>query len=239
MAATAGAQNVTEWSVEARTSLGFRVRDAAIQALLPMGWKSEPSAAPASRGANLTLTLMERLLVLDGDGHTRRTGTIRYLVLSAPVMNVKNGEIGQPGTMVVGGLSPEGAGAYDAFLTATEARIERSSSSQMEDAGVAQETWQLAAASGERVDMRLRFRRGTPVKSHVDAVIRSAVHPAFTRTYHIDQATDTLRSLTTTDRIDELRFSASGPKFKGLFDGSEQLLTVTSIPYYAREITVP
>lgn len=235
--APARAQGVTEWSVEARTALSFRVNEAAVQALLPAGWKVEPSAAAENRGGNLTVTFMERLLVLDGRGKTLRTGTTRYLVMST---SAKHAQTGQVGTLVVGGLSPEGAGAYDVYLPATAARLERSSSAQGEEAGTAQEAWALTAASGERVELSLRYRRGAPLKSHADRALRSAVHPEFTRSYRVDQAADVLRSgASPQDRIDEIRFTATGPRFAPLFDGSEALLSVTSIPWYQREISIP
>ena len=104
----------------------------------------------------------------------------------------------------------------------------------------AEETWEFSAASGERLELRLAYRRGAPVKTRAQTTVRSRVRPDFTRTYRIDQASDVLRSLTTTmDRVEALAFRASGPRFAPLFDGSETLLSVTAIPWYAREISVP
>lgn len=231
----AAAQTVTEWSTESRLALSFRVNEAAAQRLLPPGWTLAPSAAPANRGGNLTVSMIERQLVLDPQGKPLRTGTSRYVVLAIPARNAA----GEANTIVVGGLSPEGAGAYGAYLTATVARVERTMSGQNEEAGLATEHWEFASASGERFDLRLSFRRATPVKSHAEARLRSATRPGFTRTYRIDQATDVLRSAASPDRITELTFRASGPALASLFDGTEQLLSVTSIPWYVREVSVP
>ena len=41
------------------------------------------------------------------------------------------------------------------------------------------------------------------------------------------------------DRITKVSFKASGPKLAPLFDGSEQLISVTSIPSYSRTIFLP
>jgi hypothetical protein len=229
------AQTVTEWNAESRTTLSFRVNEAVAQRLLPPGWTVAPSASPANRGGNLTLVFIERLLVLDPQGQPLRTGTSRYVVLAIPARNAA----GEANTIVVGGLSPGGAGAYDAYLTTTVARVERTSSAQNEEAGQATEHWEFTAASGERLELRLAFRRATPVKSHAEAKLRSAARPDFTRTYRIDQATDVLRSAASADRITDLSFRASGPAFATLFDGTEQLLSVTSIPWYVREVSVP
>ena len=231
----ASAQNPTEWSTETRTALSFHVADAAVQRLLPAGWTVAPSTAPANRGANLTLTLMERLLVLDGQGKPLRTGTSRYVVLGVPAKNAA----GETNTLIVAGLSPEGAGAYGAYQTALVSRVDRSTSGRAEEPGRAQEDWEFAAASGERIELRLSYRRAAAVKGHVDAKVRSAMHPEFTRTYRIDQASDVLRSAATPDRVDSLSFLATGPGLVRLFDGTETLLSVTSIPWYVREISLP
>jgi hypothetical protein len=233
---TAAAQNVTEWSAESRTLLSFRVPAAGVQTLLPAGWTVEPSIAPATRGANLNVTLMERLVVVDKQGAPVGTGTIRYATITAPA---RNNDTGRSGTFVVGGISPDAPGAYDVYLPATVGRIERSAQSQGVQAGRAKETWEFAAASGERLTLTLAYRRGRLTKSHADTVVRSARHPEFQRTYHIDQAADVLRSLASDDRVDDVTFRASGGFLSSLFDGTETLLSVTSVPWYSREITVP
>lgn len=232
---SAAAQNLAEWSAETRTTLSFHVADAVAQRVLPPGWTVAPSSAPANRGGNLNLVLIERQLVLDGGGAPLRSGTSRYLVLGIPARNAA----GEANTVIVGGLSPEGAGAYGAYLTTVVARVERTASGQGEEAGQATEHWEFATASGERVELRMSYRRATPVKSHVQTKVRSGKHPEFTRTYRVDQAADVLRSAASVDRITDLTFSVTGAALAALFDGSERMLSVTSVPWYVRAITVP
>ena len=233
---TASAQNVTEWSSETRTGLAFRVKADVLARLLPPGWVSVPSMAPGTPGANLNVTMMERAIVLDPQGKPVRSGSSRYVVLGVPA---KNTQTGQTNTIIVGGLSPEGAGAYGVYLTATAAHLERTTSGEAEGAARVQEAWEFSAASGERIDLRLTYRRGTATKAHVDSVVRSAITPEFQRTYRIDQATDVLRSASTPDRVEQLTFRATGPTLAALFDGSEALLAVTATPFYVREISIP
>ena len=235
LAVPAAAQTVTEWSAENRVALSFHVNDAALQRLLPPGWTSAPSTAPGNRGANLTVTFIERQLVLDGQGKQYRAGASRYIVLVAPARN----GAGETNAILVSGLSPEGAGAYGVNLTATVSTVTRSLSAQGEQSGRAEEHWEFAAASGERIDLRVAYRRAPGVKSHVETKLRSAVRPEYTRTYRVDQAADVVRSAATADRVETLTFSASGAAFAPLFDGQETLLSVTSFPWYVREISVP
>jgi hypothetical protein len=232
----ASAQNITEWSSETRTALAFKVNPDALRKLLPAGWVSAPSTSPGTPGANLNVTLMERVVVLDPQGKPLRTGTSRYLVLGVPA---RNAQTGQSNTVIVGGLSPEGAGAYGVYLTATTAALERTVSGEAEGYPRVQETWQFAAASGERIELRVTYRRGPVTKAHVDTVVRSALRPEFQRTYRIEQATDVLRSANTPDRVEQLSFRATGPGLAVFFDGSEALVGVTAIPFYVREISIP
>jgi hypothetical protein len=234
-APSAFAQAVTEWSAEGRVALSFHVNEAALQRLLPPGWTSAPSAAAGNRGANLTVTFIERQLVLDGQGKPYRAGTSRYIVLVASARNAA----GEANTLVLTGLSPEGPGAYGVNLTAIVSRVARSSTAQAEESGRAEEHWEFAAASGERVELQVAYRRAPAVKSHVETKVRSARQPELTRTYRIDQAADVVRSASTPDRVEKLTFRASGPALAPLFDGQETLLSVTSFPWYVREISVP
>jgi len=234
-ALAASAQTVTEWSAEARVALSFHVNEAALQRLLPPGWTSAPSTAAGNRGANLTVTFIERQLALDGQGKPYRAGTSRYIVFVAPARSAT----GEANTVIVSGVSPEGPGAYAVTLTAVVSRTTRSSTAQAEESGRAEEHWEFAAASGERVELQVAYRRAPAVKSHVEAKVRSARHPELTRTYRVDQAADVVRSLSTPDRVEALTFRASGAAFAPLFDGQETLLSVTSFPWYVREISVP
>jgi len=230
------AQNVTEWSSETRTVLAFRVSPAALQRLLPDGWTSAPSTSPASPGANLNVTLMERTIVLDPQGKPIGSGTARYAVFAVPTLNAKTG---QPNTIVVGGLSPEGAGAYGVYLTATTSRFERTIGAEVDGQARVRESWELVAPSGERLSLQIAYRRGPAARGRVETVVHSAIHSDFQRTYRIEQATDLVRSANAPDRVESLDFKASGPKLAQLFDGTERLVAVTAIPHYVREISIP
>jgi hypothetical protein len=58
--------------------------------------------------------------------------------------------------------------------------------------------------------------------------------------YRVEQATDVVRSTATgTDRAQKVSFKASGKQLAPFFDGSEQLIAITSIPWYTRQIFLP
>lgn len=154
----AWAQNYVEWSTETRTSLAFRVNAAAVVPLLPQGWQLAPLADAPGQVA-LSVTFMDRHVVLDAQGQSVRSGTSRYMVMS---VQARNGADGQPGTMIINGISPEGPGAYEVYQPATVARVERTTTGQGEEAGRSEEAWELAAQSGDSVSMTLHYQRATP-----------------------------------------------------------------------------
>lgn len=229
------AQTVTEWSAEQRLTLSFHVNDAALQKLMPAGWTVAPSTAPANPGGNINVSFIDRMVVFDGQGKQYRAGSSRYIVFTVPARNAE----GVANNIIIAGLSPEGAGAYGVNLTATTSRVQKSATTQGEDNAQVEERWEFAADSGERVSLRVAYRRAPTTKSRAETKIRSAIRPEFTRTYRIEQAADVLRSANTPDRIETVALTIAGPKLAPVFNGSEQLLSITAFPYYTREIAVP
>jgi hypothetical protein len=91
--------------------------------------------------------------------------------------------------------------------------------------------------SGPRTAIPSSFRCST-TPGKVEAKLYSAVKPEFYRIYRSEQSTDVVRSATA-DRVQKVVFKASGPKLSPLFDGSEQLIGVTSNPWYTRQTFLP
>ncbi|SRR5258706_8364174 len=74
----------------------------------------------------------------------------------------------------------------------------------------------------------------------LDARPRSGAHPDFYRIYHLDQIADVVKRIATNaNRVSTFAFRATGPRLGELFDGSEQLVGVTSTPAYSRTIYLP
>jgi hypothetical protein len=68
----------------------------------------------------------------------------------------------------------------------------------------------------------------------------SGAKPDFFRIYRVEQAIDVVRSTATAvDRVTKLSFKASGDKLGSLFDGTEQLISVVSVPWYSRQLYLP
>lgn len=125
------------------------------------------------------------------------------------------------------------------YVTASTATVERTVKGDGEAFARVDEHWQFAAASGEKVDLSLTYRRGPATRAKVESVVRSGRTPEFQRTYRIDQATDVVRSANAPDRVERLSFSATGGTFSKVFDGTQTLVAVTAMPYYVRDISIP
>lgn len=236
----ADAETLAELNVEARILLACQVREAVLERLLPAGWKATPAESGPSQGANLNVILADRQLVQDAGGKPVSGHATNHLVVIA--VPAQHPEMGARGVMIVVGLSarPEGApGPYGVFLPAA-ANVNRILSSGPGETREAKEEWSFASGDGERLSLRLRYTRGVPTRSETQTRAYSVKDPTFYRIYRADQGADVLRSAAAgKDAISELDFSADGPRLGALFDGSERLVGVISIPWTVRRAFLP
>jgi hypothetical protein len=103
-----------------------------------------------------------------------------------------------------------------------------------------EENWEALGDDGGVLAVQLQFVRGELVRSKAEPKIHSAVKPEFYRIYKFEQAADVVRSTPNgIDRVSKISIKATGRLLSPLFDGSEQLISITSIPHYSRSIYVP
>jgi hypothetical protein len=219
-----------------RTALTFRVADALAQKLLPSGFEvSSPSAGPA-KGSNLNVTLIDYLMVQDPEGKSLPPRTT--IAMSVPAKKTASGETV---AVVFGGFIPLAGvpGPYSAFGSA-KLTVDRRSHTDAEGKTMIEENWEALADDGGVLAVQLQFVRGELVRSKAEPKIHSAVKPEFYRIYKFEQAADVVRSTPNgIDRVSKISIKATGRLLSPLFDGSEQLISITSIPHYSRSIYVP
>lgn len=222
---------------EARTILAFKVSDAALQKLLPEGWQSSPVGAGPSKEANLTVSFVDQLVAQGPDG--KPEPGIRIAAVSVPAK-----KMGTEATvaLVLTGFSSDSSyvpGAYGNF-TLAEATVERSVRTDPAGTSGAQESWQFSAGNGDSLELQLQYVHGVAARGKVEAKVHSGKTPDFYRIYRIEQAVDVVRSTATgMDRAQKFSFKASGQQFAQLFDGSEQLISISSLPWYTRQVFLP
>ena len=223
-------------NVDVRTTITFKVSDAAAQKLLPEGWEvSSPTAGPA-KGFNVAVVLIDSVSATDAEG--KPAAPFRGGVLVVPAR--KKGTEAAFSMVVYGIVVPEVApGAYGVYVPGQSA-IERRVRTGADGKRMADESWAFKAADGNAIDAQIQYAVGATAKAKLEAKVYSGAKPDFFRIYRFEQVTDVARSAPAgVDRILKVSFKAGGSKLAQLFDGSEQLISITSIPSYSRTIFLP
>ena|SRR5689334_9565918 len=235
--ANAGGMRLVQSTTETRTYVHFKVSGDAIQRALPAGWISSPGTGPL-QGANLIVLLVEGLAAANPEGKPVLNRG-KFVLWAVPAKNERNGEAG---VMVVGGLTsqPQAApGAYGVYAPARIAMSKSSRSTGVDETAV-EESWEAASDAGDAVRFSIAYERGLGVRAHIEPHAHAAIRPDFYRVYKTDQVSDIVHSATDGNRrAAKLEFVAKGPQLARLFDGQEQLVAVTSIPVYSRDILLP
>jgi hypothetical protein len=219
-------------NVDLRTILTFKVPDAAVQKMLPDGWEVNSPTTGPSGGSNLTLVLDEELASHDPDG--KPVATFRGAALSIP--SRKKGT-DTSGPVVISGFFDAGIPGKFGVYTTAQVTIERKTRTDPDGKSTIEEIWQVRAADGNSVEAQIQFVRGLPAKSKTESKLFSAINPDIFAIYRVEQASDVVRSsVTGVDRVTKLSIKASGSKLSMLFDGTEQLISVISVPWYSRQV---
>ncbi|MGY3133810.1 hypothetical protein ACVWZM_004492 [Bradyrhizobium sp. USDA 4501] len=224
-------------TLDVRTVLSFKVADSAAQKMLPEGWQIEAPDTGPSKGSNLSVVLIDQLLAQDADG--KPVDAVRGAVLVIPA---KKQGMAKAVRMVVGGLfSPASyaPGPYGNYVSA-KAALERKTHSDVAGMTNVEESWSFTTNGGDSVQVEVQYTRGVPERANFESFVYSGAKPDFYRVYRYEQAADVVRSTVTgTDRARKVSFKASGRQLAPLFDGSEQLISITAIPWYSRRIFLP
>ena len=239
--ATAFAETPVEQSNETRFQLDFKVPDAALAAFLPAGFTSNASTTGAAKDCNLRVVFIDRVTINAPDSSPKGKGSNRLAYLVAPVKN-KDGEAVQ---LVIGGLTEDPAdapGPFGNYLLATTHDMIWSTKSSGKDPIIESQEWVFAAASGERLEMRITYERGVAAKRNMaDTKFYSAKNPAFYQISRQEQVLDIMRNVTTTpeDHVKSFTFKGGGGSWTKLFDGTEKVLSWDNILWLNRTVLLP
>jgi hypothetical protein len=237
LSGAARAETLLEHSAEARMQLDFHVPDAALKAMLPEGWEPVVATQGAAKDANIRMIFIDRLDVTGADGAPVATSQMVYLAVP-----IKQGSTNTAGQMLVFGLtsSPkEAPGPFGVYEAATTHHMQRSTTADAQTQ--TSEDWEFTAASGEHMELHLKYERGAARRSNSEVKFFSAVDPGKYQIFKIEQGLDIMRNATITvpDKVKEFQYKASGGKIAKLFDGSERVLSIDHLPWYTRAIYQP
>jgi len=218
-----------------RTAMTFKFNDGALQKMMPAGFEMNSPAAGPTKGANLAITLIDYLMAQDPEGKTLPTRTT--VAMNIPSKKTATGEaVG----MVVGGFILE-AGVPGPYFNFGAAKISvNRQSHNIDGKSIIDESCDIKGSDGNALEVVLQFERGVPNRGKVETKIHSAAKPEFYRIYRFEQATDIVRSASMgIDRTTKFSIKASGPRLSPLFDGTQQVISIISVPYYSRTIYIP
>ena len=234
---TSAAEKLVATDASVRTILQFRVPDAAAQKLLPEGWQVSPPNTGPSKDANLTVIFIDELAVQNPDG----TPGELYRIAGIGVPAKKKGTDATVGMVGPGFVSnPSYAPGPYGSAAVVSATVDRHVHTDAAGKTSVEESWEFKGDGGDAIQLQLQYVSGVPVRSKAEATPHSAVKPDFYRIYRFEQAAEVVRSTATgTDRAQKYEFKATGAKLSPLFDGSEQLVSITSVPFYSRQIFLP
>ncbi len=238
LASPASAETLTQSNVDARLVVALRVSPAALQAALPAPWQVSPIPSGPSKDANALLVFIDQKLVQDAEGKPLGAGTNRVVVLAVPG---RNPQTGASGPVVTTGFSADPAAAPGAYKVYVPAQISHEKTLRLAtaDPGTAEESWNVADGPA-RLSLRVQYRRAVPARSRVETKVYSAIEPSFFRIYRVDQGADVVRSGPAgVDRVQAYELKSGLPQLAKLLDGSEQLISITVIPWYVRQVFLP
>src|SRR5262245_15333797 len=236
----AGAETPVEHSSEARFQLDLHVPDAVLASFLPAGWTPNIAAQGAAKDANLRAVFIDRVTINGPDGKPIGKGSNRLVYLVAPVKDPTGANV----QLVIGGLTEDPSdapGPFGNYLLATTHSMQRSTSSGTGPI-IDSQDWVFVAASGERLEMHIKYERGVANKGNpAEVKFYSAKNPGFYQISRQEQVLDILRNATTNppDRVKEFSFKAGGGSYSKLFDGTEKLLSWDNILWINRSISLP
>jgi hypothetical protein len=233
----AAAQKLVEQSAEARMQLDFQVPDAALKAMLPAGFEPNIATAGAAKDANLRMIFIDRIDVTAPDGAAAGSGQMVYLAI--PVKQAATNTVAQ---MLIFGLTSdpkEAPGPFGVYQLATTHRMERATTAGAQTQST--EQWEFTSASGEHMELQLKYDRGVGRKTSNETKFFSSINPSFYQIFKVDQNLDIMRNATITvpDKVKEFKYKASGGKIGALFDGSERVLSIDCLSWYNRAIYLP
>ncbi len=232
----ARAETLDSTTADTRTFLAFKVKEDAAAAWLPEGYA--PGVVPKGpfQSANFMLMFIDRLIHLSPEGEPKAGGAYRMAAVVIPGRHI---ESGKPVQFIARIYGPhDGSGPYANSVKAAVRRELTRSGADISPLGGA-DAWEVDHDGG-RLSVAFAFRAEVPRYVESESHPTSAADPSIRRIYRYRQLVDVVRSVPAEiDRLDNLRVEVSIPELVDAFDGSEQLIAVGVIPWYARETFLP
>jgi hypothetical protein len=233
------AETLVQSTAETRLTVALRVGQAELQKLLPTSWQVMSLPGGPLKEANFFIVFIDAFLVQDAQGKPDKGGISRVVVFAVPAKHTQTGEMA---TVVIGGFMADISnvpGPYKKYIGATIRREQTHKWANLE-AGVGEDFWEVRDTRGGSIELRVQYQLALPLRAKSEQKIYSAAEPSFFRIYRMETATDVLKSIPAgINRVQNYQLRVAVPELSKLFDGTEQLVGITAIPLYVRQIFLP
>lgn len=237
-AATAAmGETLLQNTVENRVLLGFKVDGTALAQVMPERWSPIVLPQGPVAGSNLILSFFDRLLIADAEGKPADAAASPVLALVA-----YGTSDGVEGVRTFVTHIYEVPPLVDPFGVSQAAEITRDAAMSYGPGGRSRsEAWGVRPASGGAFTFDLDYQvKGHGWTEDGASMPYSAADPGFFQIYRYDQLAELAMNPGLGRPLDgTVSYSAEIPALSGLFDGTEELVSVVSIPVYVREVYAP
>jgi hypothetical protein len=233
------AETLVQSTADTRLVVAMRVGQAELQKLVPAPWQVSPIPGGPVKEANFMIVFIDTFLVQDAQGKPDKGAITRKVVFAVPAKHTQTGEMA---TLITGGFTAninEVPGPYKDFVQATIRREQTQKGVNVEPV-LGGDFWEVRDVRGVVIELRIQYQQALLSRAKLEQKVYSGVEPSFFRIYRVDQATDIVKSIPAgIDRVQNYQFRVAVPELKKLFDGTEQLVAITVIPLYVRQIFLP
>ena len=222
-------------NVDSRVLVGLQVNSDAMQAMMPEGWVSISWPGGPLKGSNVMIALIDGVLEMDPEGAPLDPPDRRAMV----VVGLGKGAEGVRGYVLrILTTVPE----RDPYGVAVPAAISRTRTLSHPDSGTrtVSDSWTIKPESGGSVSIKLNYTAGKRSWSAGESTPYSGLDPTFSRIYRFEQLVDLVVSAGL-GKPSSGTYSVTSdvPELSGLFDGSEEIMSLMDVPVYIREISLP
>lgn len=238
LGAAASAETKVGSTVESRVMLGFKVNDAAAQAWLPEGWTLVTLPGGPVAGSNLLVSFIDKHLIADAEGAPNEEPANRAVSLLS--FGRKDGVEGVRTFVTRVYENPPIENAYSNGGGAAISRdIQVTGDSRNRNTRI--DTWTVVPRIGGEITLSLTHTIGNQIWTpDREARPYSAAQPDFFRIYRYHQMTEVVMNSAMGRALDgEIAFSSTVPELAPMFDGTQELTAILSIPVYVREVFLP
>jgi hypothetical protein len=237
---TVSAETPVESSVESRLVLAFQVRDSDLQSWIPSPWLVSPVPTGPSKGANLFVAYVQKLLGKTPEGKPSLSGgTTRYVVLFVPAKHAQSGE---KSAIVIRVYMTDNDRIPGPYKNAVKADVRREFTQKGENLspGTGNDDWGMKEVGGGTIVVHLSYLRSALDHAKSESKIRSSVDPNVCYIYRVDQGSELLKSTPSgLDRLQSYEFRSTVPELSKLLDESTKLVSISAIPSYILQVSTP